>query len=36
MEKFFAKLENSLADNSIIKMTLSKPVSKIMICETST
>ena len=28
MEKFFAKLENSLADNSIIKMTLSKPVSK--------
>ena len=28
MEKFFAKLENSLKDNSIIKMTLSKPVSK--------
>lgn len=28
MEKFFAKLENSLKSNSIIKMTLSKPVSK--------
>lgn len=28
MEKFFAKLENALKDNSIIKMTLSKPVSK--------
>ena len=28
MEKFFEKLENSLKDNSIIKMTLSKPVSK--------
>lgn len=28
MEQFFAKLENSLKDNSIIKMTLSKPVSK--------
>ena len=28
MEKFFAKVENSLKDNSIVKMTLSKPVSK--------
>ena len=28
MEKFFEKLENSLKDNSIIKMTLSKPVLK--------
>ena len=28
MEKFFAKLENSLNDDSIVKMTLSKPVSK--------
>ena len=28
MEKFFAKVENSLKDDSIVKMTLSKPVSK--------
>ena len=28
MEKFFEKLDSSLKDNSIIKMTLSKPVSK--------
>ena len=28
MEKFFAKVENSLKNNSIVKMTLSKPVSK--------
>ena len=28
MERFFEKLENSLKDNSIIKMTLSKPVLK--------
>ena len=28
MDRFFAKLENSLKDDSIIKMTLSKPVLK--------
>ena len=28
MEKFFEKLENSLSSGSIVKMTLSKPVSK--------
>lgn len=28
MEKFFEKLENSLSNGSIVKMTLSKPVSK--------
>ena len=28
MEKFFEKLDSSLKNNSIIKMTLSKPVSK--------
>ena len=28
MEKFFEKLENSLSRGSIVKMTLSKPVSK--------
>jgi hypothetical protein len=28
MDRFFAKLENALKDDSIVKMTLSKPVSK--------
>lgn len=28
MDRFFAKLENSLKDDSIVKMTLSKPTSK--------
>ena len=28
MERFFGKLENSLKDGTIIKMTLSKPVLK--------
>ena len=28
MEKFFEKVENSLENNSIVKMTLSKPVAK--------
>ena len=28
MDRFFAKLENSLKDDSVVKMTLSKPVSK--------